>query len=105
MKKNSHLLGVLAAALLVQNAMAQTPASVPDAYASSDKDTRPYDKHDHSGLCSRNTQQFKLPPCTECREHGPVPRYEYHGNLPTITPEGQKQFERHKPQRGFDLEG
>jgi hypothetical protein len=111
MTNNSRLLGlpvraVLAAVLLAQTPMAQTPASAAgDSYASSDTDKRPFDKHDLSGLWSRNTQQFKLSPCPECREHGPVPGYGYHGKVPPMTPEGQKRFEANKPSRGFDLGG
>ena len=74
-----------------------------DPYASSDTDKRAYDKHDLSGLWSRNSQQFKLPPCPECREHGPVPGYGYHGVPPARTAEGEKRFQANKPSRGFDL--
>ena len=108
MTRNSHLtryatgvactLAVTAAMLAQQNAPA-------DAYQSSDKDTRTYDKHNLGGLWSRNSQQFKLPPCPECREHGPVPGYGYHGKPPEMTPLGQKRFEANKPSRGFDLGG
>ena len=90
MIKVRHLVGLLAVALIGQSTMAQNRgAATADPYASTDTDKRPYDKHDLSGLWSRNTQQFKLPPCTECREHGPVPGYGYHGNVPPMTPEGQ----------------
>ena len=99
-------LTAIPAAILVQSAVGQNAANIGrDTYASSDTDTRPYDKHDFSGLWSRNPAQFKLPPCPECREHGPVPGYGYHGNPPAMTPEGQKRFEANKPSRGFDLGG
>ncbi len=81
------------------------PNAAVDSYQSTDKDTRPFDKHNLGGLWSRNAQQFKLPPCTECREHGPVPGYGYHGTPPPMTAEGQKRFEANKPSRGFDLGG
>ena len=93
----------LAHTAAAQNAAGTRTAS--DPYASSDTDTRSFDKHDLSGLWSRNSQQFRLPPCPECREHGPVPGYGYHGNPPAMTPEGQKRFEANKPSRGYDLGG
>jgi hypothetical protein len=39
-----------------------------DAFISSDKDTRPYNKHDFNGLWSRNPQTYGLPACSECRD-------------------------------------
>ena len=102
----------LALVLIGPNALAQNTAApanrVPSAaaagpYASSDTDKRPYDKHDLSGLWSRNSQQFKLPPCPECREHGPIPGYGFHGTPPARTPEGEKRFQANKPSRGYEL--
>jgi hypothetical protein len=102
----------LALVLIGPNALAQnTAASVnraPSAdgaspYPSSDTDKRPYDKHDLSGLWSRNSQQFKLPPCPECREHGPIPGYGFHGTPPPRTPEGEKRFQANKPSRGYEI--
>jgi len=85
------------------SARAQNADAKADPYASSDTDKRSYDKHDFSGLWSRNPSQFKLPACPECREHGPVPGYGYHGKTPGRTPEGEKRFLANKPSRGFDL--
>ena len=74
------LLSVLPAALLIEIAVAQDPAGrggrgIPagDPSANSDKDTRPYDKHDFSGLWSRNPSTYKLPACPECRDDQNVP--------------------------------
>ena len=99
MTRNSALvLLAIPSALLAQNGAAGA-----NPYASSDTDKSAYEKHDLSGLWSRNSQQFKLPPCPECREHGPVPGYGYHGKTPARTPEGEKRFQANKPSRGFDL--
>ena len=105
-------LAALPAALLVQSAVAQNTAAVAKAgngadgvnqYPSSDTDKRPYDKHDFSGLWSRNPAQFKLPQCPECREHGPAPGYGFHGTPPPRTAEGEKKLQLNKPGRGYEL--
>jgi hypothetical protein len=105
-------LAALPAALLVQIAVAQNTAAVAKAgngadgvnpYPSSDTDKRPYDKHDFSGLWSRNPAQFKLPQCPECREHGPAPGYGFHGTPPPRTAEGEKKLQLNKPGRGYEL--
>lgn len=75
-----------------------------DPNASSDKDTRPYDKHDFSGLWSRNPGQFKMPPCPECRDNQNVPAgYGFFGDVPPRTPAGEKKFELNHPSRGYEL--
>ena len=74
-----------------------------DPNASSDTDKRPYDKHDFTGLWSRNPQQFKLPACPECRDRGPAPGYGFFGDIPPRTPAGEKKFQLNKPGRGYEL--
>jgi len=92
------------AALLVHSAAAQNPpAPVPGTLESSDKDTRAYDKHDLSGLWSRNPGQFHLAPCPECRDRGPAPGYGFFGDVPPRTPAGEKKFQLNKPGRGYEL--
>lgn len=96
---------VIPAALLVQTAVGQNNAAAAmgrGGYDSTDPDKRPYDKHDFNGLWSRNPGQFKLPPCPECREHGPI-GYGFHGTPPPRTPEGEKKFALNKPGRGYEL--
>jgi hypothetical protein len=107
------VLAALPAAVLLQSATAQTPApagrgrgNTPagDPYASSDKDTRPYDKHDFSGLWSRNPATYKLPACPECRDQVNVPAgYGFFGDVPPRTPAGEKKFQLNKPSRGYEL--
>src|SRR5512135_1768104 len=86
MKRNSDLrrftlrtlaFTLIPAVMLVQSAAAQNAGARTggDPNASSDKDTRPYDKHYFSGLWSRNPGQFKMAPCPECRDNGPAPGY------------------------------
>ena len=93
-------------------AFAQTPAPADgrgngraggDPNASSDKDTRQYDKHDFSGLWSRNPGQFHLAACPECRDRGPAPGYGFFGDIPPRTPAGEKKFQLNKPGRGYEL--
>jgi len=76
-----------------------------DAFISSDKDTRPYNKHDFNGLWSRNPQTYALPACPECRDPGPWPGngYGFHGPPPPRTPEGEKRLMASKPGRGIEL--
>ena len=70
-------------------------------YELSDHDTRPYDKHDFNGIWARNpAAQFKQPPCPECRDNS-RPSYGYFGDVPTMTPEGQKRFEANHPTKGY----
>lgn len=105
------LLSVLPASLLIGIAVAQNPAGgggrgtpAADASANSDKDTRPYDKHDFNGLWSRNPTTYKLPACPECRDNQNVPAgYGFFGDVPPRTPAGQKKFDANKPSRGYEL--
>ncbi|MDP9053425.1 MAG: hypothetical protein M3N93_03865 [Acidobacteriota bacterium] len=92
----------ICAFLLPQVSVAQKSA----APASSDKDTRPYDKHDFTGIWARNpAAQFGQPPCPECRNVGPVPGYPvtygYFGDVPPRTPEGEKKFRMNRPTKGY----
>jgi len=99
------------AALLVQSAAAQNAApaggrgNMPprDPNASSDTDKSPYDKHDFSGLWSRNPRQFKLAQCPECNDRGPAPGYGFYGTPPPRTPEGERKFALNHPSRGWEL--
>ena len=94
---------VIPAALWVQSAAAQPPAPGPASTESSDKEKRAYDKHDFSGLWSRNPAQFHLAPCPECRDHGQAPGYGYFGDVAPRTAAGEKKFQLNKPGRGFEL--
>jgi hypothetical protein len=96
---------VIPAVMLVQSAAAQPPGARAggDPNASSDKDTRPYDKHDFSGLWSRNPGQFKMAPCPECRDYGQAPGYGFFGDVPPRTAAGEKKFQLNKPGRGYEL--
>jgi hypothetical protein len=71
----------------------------------SDKDTRPYDKHDFTGLWARNPGPFKQPACPECRDPGPgIPGgYGFFGDVPPRTPEGEKKFQMNRPTKGLEL--
>ena len=88
--------------LLVPSSAAQNVAKVDRVATSagSDKDTRPYDKHDFTGLWARNPGPFKQPACPECRDRGPV-AYGYFGEVPPRTPEGEKKFQMNRPTKGF----
>src|SRR6202165_5739409 len=98
--------------LLVQSSVAQNAArmaskvsgnDVNKTYETSDKDTRPYDKHDFNGIWARNpSAQFHQPPCPECRDDS-RPSYGYFGDVPPMTPEGQKRFEANRPTKGYVL--
>ena len=57
---------VLTPSGMAQNAAANAGGNAANPYTSSDTDKSAFDKHDLSGLWSRNSQQFKLPPCPEC---------------------------------------
>jgi len=76
-----------------------------DAFISSDKDTRPYQKRDFNGLWSRNPRQYGLPACPECSDPGPWPRngYGFNGTPAPRTAEGEKRFQANKPARGIEL--
>jgi len=103
--------GVLAltavpAFLLVNSAVAQNAArmarnSSGDNAGPSDKDTRPYDKHDFNGLWARNPLPFNQPACPECRDNGPV-SYGWFGDIPPLTPAGQKKFDMNHPSKGWE---
>jgi len=71
------------------------PASGP-----SDTDTRPYDKHDFTGVWSHNPPD----PCWECAEQNPIriPGYGYFGDVPPRTPEGEKKLQATRHGRGFE---
>jgi hypothetical protein len=73
-----------------------------DPNASSDTDKRPYDKHDFTGLWSRNPQQFKLPACPECRD---VDRPRDTASSATFRRGSgrRKKFQLNKPGRGYEL--
>jgi len=96
--------------LLVQNAVAQGRPNVAakpsgndvnKTYELSDKDTRPYDKHDFNGIWARNpSAQFHQPPCPECRDNS-RPSYGYFGDIPPMTPEGEKKFLANRPTKGY----
>jgi hypothetical protein len=84
-------------------ALAQGGRGKPDPNVSSDKDTRPYDKHSFSGLWARNPQTYKLPPCQECRDQASAPGYGFYGEVPPRTPEGEKKMNLNHPSRGYEL--
>jgi hypothetical protein len=96
--------------LLVQSSVAQNAGraarkvvgdDVNKTYPISDKDTRPYDKHDFNGIWARNpSAQFHQPPCPECRDDS-RPSYGYFGDVPPMTPEGEKRFMANRPTKGY----
>jgi len=86
--------------LLAQGQGAPSPRNKP--WVNSDKDTRPYDPHDFNGLWARNpAAQFKQAPCPECRDPGPS--YGYFGDVPPMTPEGERRFQMNRPTKGYML--
>ena len=95
--------------LLVQSSAAQNGANATRAARGarvetsgpSDKDTRPYDKHDFTGLWAHNPGAFHQPACPECRDIGPV-AYGFFGDVPPRTPEGEKRFQMNRPTKGFE---
>ena len=94
---------LLAQAPVAQNATSggrRTAAGSPIS-GPSDKDTRPYDKHNFSGLWARNPLPFGQPACPECRDNGPV-AYGFFGDVPPRTPEGEKKFQMNRPTKGFE---
>ena len=72
----------------------------------SDTDTRPYDKRDFGGVWSHNPGQQGLPACWECAEQNPiqVPGYGYFGDVPPLTPEGEKKLQATRHGRGFEAD-
>ena len=93
-------LAAVPAVLLAQNPGAQNDRNKP--WVNSDKDTRPYDKRDFNGLWARNpAAQFGQPPCPECRDPGPS--YGFFGDVPPMTPEGEKRFQMNRPTKGYML--
>src|SRR5437879_1394948 len=101
MQPKNSLLTVL---ILSTMAWAQNAANMPRGTdASSDKDARPFDKHDFNGLWSRNPVTYKLPQCPECRDQALAPGYGFYGDVPPRTPEGEKKFQLNKPSRGYEL--
>jgi len=96
--------------LLVQSSLAQNAANPgrgaraargETSSGPSDKDTRPYDKHNFSGLWARNPLPFNQPACPECRDNGPV-AYGFFGDVPPRTAEGEKKFQMNRPTKGFE---
>ena len=80
-------------ALLAVPAFLLGQTSVPQKSEPSDKDTRPYDKHDFNGIWARNpSAQFHQPPCPECRDNS-RPSYGFFGDIPPLTAEGKKRFD------------
>jgi len=96
------LVVIAALGFLPQISHAQRGAPPQPGVGNSDKDTRPYDKHDFNGMWARNpAAQYNQPPCPECRDTGPS--YGYFGDVPPMTPEGQKKFEKNRPTKGYSL--
>lgn len=87
---------------LAQTSVAQTASNTQNKpFVNSDKDTSAYDKRDFSGLWARNpADQFGQPPCPECRDPGPS--YGFFGDVPPMTPEGEKRFLNNRPTKGLN---
>jgi hypothetical protein len=101
--KNSNLF-LLSVVVFSAMGWSQNAANMPRGTdASSDKDTRPFDKHDFNGLWSRNPVTYKLSPCPECRDQTLAPGYGFFGDVPPRTPEGEKKLQLNKPSRGYEL--
>jgi hypothetical protein len=80
--------------------VANTGGTMGKPFVNSDKDTRPYNKHDFNGFWARNpSAQYGQPPCPECRDPGPS--YGYFGDVPPLTPAGEKRFAANKPTKGY----
>ncbi len=93
-------LTAVSAFLLVQNSVAQSGG---DHWgANSDTDTRSYDKRDFNGLYARNPAPLGLPACPECGRNGPI-SYGFFGDVPPMTPEGQRRFEANRPTKGWPI--
>ena len=96
-------LTTIPALLLAQSPVTQNAARVASKTAAepSDKDTRPYDKHDFNGFWARNpSAQFHQPPCPECRDNS-RPSYGFFGDVPPLTAEGKKRFDANRPTKGY----
>ena len=77
-------------------------AAVPTALLA--QNNAAYDKHDFSGLWSRNPQTYGIPSCgEECRDKTNAPGYGFFGTPPPRTAEGQKRLAANKPGRGYEL--
>jgi hypothetical protein len=89
--------------LMPQVSQAQRGEGPPQpGVGNSDKDTHPYDKHDFNGFWVRNpAAQYNQPACPECRDTGPS--YGYFGDVPPMTPEGEKKFRQNKPTKGYTV--
>jgi hypothetical protein len=96
-------LAAVPAAYLLQPVTAQNPGRKIDLTVNTDTDTRPFDKHDFSGLWSRNPGQYGQPACAECRDNANAPGYGFFGEVPGRTAEGEKRFQLNKPGRGYEL--
>ena len=92
------VVALVSAPLLVEDARAQNGND--HGAANSDTDTRPYDKRDFTGLWARNPAPLGLPPCPECANNGPI-SYGYFGDVPPMTPEGQRRFDANRPTKGW----
>jgi hypothetical protein len=90
-------------ALLALSVAAQNRSAAPGGVASSDSDTRSYDRRDFRGLWSRAPQQYDLGPCPECRDPATWPGYGFFGETPPLTPDGQRRFAANRPSRGLEL--
>jgi hypothetical protein len=89
--------------LMPQISQAQRGEGPPQpGVGNSDKDKSPFDKHDFNGFWVRNpAAQYNQPPCAECRDTGPS--YGYFGDVPPMTPEGEKRFRLNKPTKGYTV--
>lgn len=103
-------LAAVPAVLLAQNSVTQNaPTTGNKPFVNADKDTSRYDKRDFSGFWARNPAQFGQTACPECRDPGPFSRmigappglYGFFGDVPPMTPEGEKRFQMNKPTKGL----
>jgi hypothetical protein len=82
------------------NEVGTSPGTAGKPFVNSDKDTTPYDKHDFNGFWARNpSAQYGQPACPECRDPGPS--YGFFGDVPPLTPAGQKQLNGNTPTKGY----
>ena len=94
----SNLTGLLRAALLGMlstAAFAQGPRGI--LAHNSANDNKPYNKHDISGIWTRNGSPGGYGgggTCRDCGDRG------YSANVPALTPVGQKMFDKNKPSYG-----
>jgi len=91
------------AAILLLPAAAQNPGRKVDLMKNTDTDKRPFDKHDFTGLWSRNPGQYGQPACDECRDNANAPGYGFFGEVAPRTAVGEKRFQLNKPGRGYEL--